>query len=72
MQCNKNADSHGLYERDVKLHWERLLYDVWHTVSKRAHAAIDRVTLLRPGLWSFTLGWSNPHSTLSQKSRRLS
>ncbi|KAI7779291.1 hypothetical protein LA080_000962 [Diaporthe eres] len=49
-RCNKNADSHGLHERDAKLHWERLLYDIWHTVSKRARAAIDRVALLRPSL----------------------
>lgn len=35
------------------LHWERLLYNIWHTVSKRAHATIDRVALLCPSLrWS--------------------
>ncbi|KAH8765366.1 hypothetical protein F5883DRAFT_674611 [Diaporthe sp. PMI_573] len=49
-QCNKRADKLKLFERDIDIYWERLLYDVWQDVSRQARAAIDRVALLRPSL----------------------
>ncbi|ROW00633.1 hypothetical protein VSDG_03267 [Cytospora chrysosperma] len=48
-KCNKAADDLGLYEADLKVHWERLLYVIIHAVSQQAIRAIEEVRNRCPG-----------------------